>query len=66
MRLGSLGCAKRGIPAGKGIDLPCERRSTERTTMDDNDRRMDDNYTSETIIRTARVTRREPGDDRQE
>ena len=66
MTMGSLGCAKRGIGDDQGVELPCERSTTDRTTMDDNYRRMDDNYTSQTIIRTARVTRREPGDDRQE
>ena len=66
MRMGSLGCAKRGISPDQGVDLPCERRPLDTATMDDNYKRTDDNYTSETIIRTTRGTRREPGDDRQE
>jgi hypothetical protein len=66
MTMGSLGGAKRGFPADQSVDLPCERRPLDTATMDDNYKRMDDNYTSETIIRTARGTRREPGDDRQE
>ena len=43
MTIGSLGCAKRGIPADQSVDLPCERRPTDQATMDDNYKRMDDN-----------------------
>ena len=53
MKMGSLDCAKRGVSVDQGADLPCKRRATDGATMDDNYKRTDDNYTSETIIRSS-------------